>query len=70
MENFINTFELDFSRDIPEEIIVFQEQCKKLTTSNQKLKTALYVIVFCIVVYLIYQMQFKKKKDKENIEFN
>lgn len=67
MKNIVNCYELDFVRDIPNEIITSQQHCETLTTSNKNLK---FVLFFLILGFLICYLWAEKNHKKQNLDFN
>jgi hypothetical protein len=66
MKNIINSYELDFAKDIPLEMSVMKSKYNGLDTENKTLKTSLvfFLLVFGLLTILDYQKQNGKREEK------
>lgn len=65
MENIVNCYELDFVKDIPEELIQLKHSCLELRETNITLKIALTTLLLGIGAYTVYQILNDASKEEQ-----
>ena len=64
MDSIVNCYDLDFVKDIPEELIQLNHSCVALRKSNHTLKIVLATLVLDIGAYAIYQISKDEQKEE------